>query len=151
MCMLANTLPYTKVHSHRMLCVALRRSAVWCRAAPRAHRRTHIACFAVCIALHCGEMVCCAAPYGTVSSENEHCEENKSSQSHLGRARRYPSRQRIDSPASCATNCAVPTADEFSYSATGKLHPHCSVTCAIRYIALSENACLNLLNCIFVF
>jgi len=45
-------------------------------------------------------------------------------QSHLGRTRRYPSRQRMDSPASCAANCAVPTADESSHSAARTLHPH---------------------------
>ena len=43
-------------------------------------------------------------------------------QSHLGRVRCYPSRQRLDLPASCVTSCAVPTADESSHSATGTLH-----------------------------
>jgi len=44
-------------------------------------------------------------------------------QSHLGRARSYPLRQRLDSPISCAANCAIPTADKSNYSATGKELP----------------------------
>ena len=47
----------------------------------------------------------------------------------MGRVRRYPSRQRMDSPASCATNCAVPTADESNHSAVGTQHPHRRVVC----------------------
>jgi len=39
-------------------------------------------------------------------------------QSHLGRVRRYLSRQRMDSPASCATSCTISTADESNSSAT---------------------------------
>ena len=52
-------------------------------------------------------------------------------QSHLGRARNYPLQQRMNSSASFATNCAVPTADEFNHSAMGMLHPHCSGTCVL--------------------
>jgi len=36
---------------------------------------------------------------------------------------RHPSRQKMDSPAVCAS-CAMPTADESSHSAAGMLHPH---------------------------
>ena len=48
-------------------------------------------------------------------------------QSHLGRARRYPLRQRMESPASCATSCAIPAADESNHSATGIRHIHIAV------------------------
>jgi len=37
---------------------------------------------------------------------------------------RNPSRQRMESSATCATICAVPTADESNHSATSMLHPH---------------------------
>jgi len=47
---------------------------------------------------------------------------NKFSQSHLGRARRYPSRQRMHSSAACAS-CATSTADTSRYSAAGTLYP----------------------------
>jgi len=36
---------------------------------------------------------------------------------------RQPSRERMDSPAACAS-CAMPTADESNHSAAGTLHPH---------------------------
>ena len=56
-----------------------------------------------------------------------YCDDAKQSppQSHLGRGHRYPSRQRLDSPASCA----IPTADESNHSATGTLHIHGNATC----------------------
>jgi len=56
-------------------------------------------------------------------------------QSHLGRTRRYPSRQRLDLLASCATSCVIPTADESNHSATGTLHPHGNATCVL-YVTL---------------
>jgi len=37
----------------------------------------------------------------------------------------------MDSPASCGTNCATPTADESYHSAAGTLHPHRSATCVL--------------------
>jgi len=36
-------------------------------------------------------------------------------QRHLGRACRYPIRQRMESPTMCATSCAIPTADESNH------------------------------------
>jgi len=57
--------------------------------------------------------------------------------SHLGRVRRYPSRQRMDSPASCATDGAVPTANESNHSAAATLHPHRSATCVL-YVRLTS-------------
>jgi len=44
-------------------------------------------------------------------------------QSHLGKARRYPSRQRMHSSTACASS-AMSIADKSSYSATDKLHPY---------------------------
>jgi len=61
-------------------------------------------------------------------------------QSHLGRERRYPSRQRMDSPTSCAISCAIPIADESNHSATGTLHPHRSATCVL-YVTLLTLRC----------
>jgi len=40
--------------------------------------------------------------------------------------RRHFSRQRMDSPAACATIRAMPTADKSNHSAAGTLHPHCT-------------------------
>jgi len=67
---------------------------------------------------------------GPCSEENViACKSTSFPQSNLGRARRYPSRQKMDSPALCATICAIPTADESSHSATGMLHLHSNATC----------------------
>jgi len=47
-------------------------------------------------------------------------------QSHLGKAHRHPSQQRMHLSAVCAS-CAMTTADQSNYSAAGTLHPyHCS-------------------------
>ena len=56
--------------------------------------------------------------------------------SHLGRVRRYPSWQRMESPTSCATSCATPTADKSNHSVMGTPHPQCIATCPIRYTVL---------------
>jgi len=53
---------------------------------------------------------------------------NKKSQSNLGRATLPPLMQRMDSSAAFATSCAMPTGDESNHSATDMLHPHCSAT-----------------------
>ena len=45
--------------------------------------------------------------------------------------RRHPLRQRMDSPASCATSCAMPTTDESNHSAAGTTHPQCSASATI--------------------
>jgi len=37
---------------------------------------------------------------------------------------RHPSQQIMDSPAECATMCAMPTAYETSHLTTSMLHPH---------------------------
>ena len=57
---------------------------------------------------------------------------DKSSHSHLGRAASPPLTQRMDSPASCATSCAMPIADKSNHSAAGTLHPHRSATCFLH-------------------
>jgi len=57
--------------------------------------------------------------------------QTSSPQSHLGRVCRYPSRQRLDSP----TSCAIPTADESNHSAKGMLHLHGNATCTL-YVTL---------------
>jgi len=46
-----------------------------------------------------------------------------SPQNHLKTAHLHLSRQRMDSPAVCAS-CAMPTADESNHSAAGRLYPH---------------------------
>jgi len=56
---------------------------------------------------------------------------NKSCQKSFGKSATLPSRQRMDSPASCATNCAVPSAEESNHSSVGTLHPHRSATCVL--------------------
>jgi len=57
--------------------------------------------------------------------------------SHSGSAtHRHPSRQRMDSPIVCATIRAMSIAGKSNHSATGRLHPHCSATCLLRYTAL---------------
>jgi len=40
---------------------------------------------------------------------------------------RHSLRQRMDSPAACATICAMPTADESNHSAANTLHQHRTV------------------------
>ena len=46
----------------------------------------------------------------------------------------------MDAPASCATSCVIPTADECNHSAMGTLHPHHSATC-ILYVTLLTLCC----------
>jgi len=58
---------------------------------------------------------------------SEHCCVASPPQSHLGRVRCYPSRQRMHLPAACAS-CAMSTADKSSYSATSTLHPDIDTT-----------------------
>ena len=85
------------------------------------------------------------APYGTSPPE-----------SHLGRAHRYPSRQRMHSSTACA-NCAVSTADKSSYSATGTLHLYHSSPLTHRSLTVIFTITLTLLtvlicyNCRLVF
>jgi len=54
-----------------------------------------------------------------------------SPESNLGRAHCYPSWQRMDLPATCATSYTIPTADKCSHSATGTLHPLGNSTCIL--------------------
>jgi len=62
--------------------------------------------------------------------------------SNLGRAHCYPSWQRMDTPASCATSCVIPTADESNHSSMGTLHPHHSATATcILYVTLLTMCC----------
>jgi len=72
---------------------------------------------------------------------------NKSSQCHLGRACRYTSRQILDSPASCAASCAIPTADESNHSAT--LHLHGNATCILYVNCASCHILSPKSNCPF--
>jgi len=56
---------------------------------------------------------------------------NKSSTVIWEEPRRHPSRQRMDSPAACAS-CAMPTADESNHSAADMLHLHRSATISLH-------------------
>jgi len=71
---------------------------------------------------------------------------NKSSQSHLGRAYHYPSRQRMHLSAACAS-CAMSTADKSSYLAMGMLHPHHISPLTHRSLTVTFTITLTKVDC----
>jgi len=67
-----------------------------------------------------------------------HANNNKKSQSNLGRAMiRHPSQHRMDLP-TAGSSCTMPTADKSNHSAAGTPYRHRSATFSLCYIALSD-------------